>query len=404
MLIRILIKLSSLLLVLAIKSMAGGGIDGGGGMVFTCPTSATNAEKVFLVDTYKQLKSSEKLKISDPGLILRAAIIFFKNHPSKIFKDAVFMDPRNSQDRVSLSWLIEYKNNNLIFSPSTESLPLLGDDHIEAKDIPNGCQKRQLAIQKISAGNILYDQKLESKLTFFESGFFRLHEILISIRNSPGLDTTEIREEIDALLSENLESFQKALIDIIPLIIPRSERTLLFEDSRKDLCHTRSSSFSNFNLSKQDLINSAICNFYDKAIHFQTEILPKPLFLLKVLKSIPAQLLCRVTAVARNDFNYQEKLFTVNKAPNPSYTNEFLYVDKQQRVDYESSVAKFRFSLSWNNLTTTNTHSLIVENYSENANEFYGNLYLTNEKDPQKLSHLGVACQPTSKEVLFNEN
>lgn len=297
--------------------------------------------------------------------------------------------------------MIEYKKNSLIFSPSTEPLPLLGDDHISFKEIPSGCQKKQLAIQKISAGNVLYDPKLESGLSFFDAGFFKLHEILISIRNSPGLDTTEIRDEIDSILSENMTSFQMALIQIVPLIISQSKRVFLFENTKRDLCHFEGSSFSSFNLSKKELIKSAVCRFFDTAISFQEVISSKPMAALKTLKRVPTELICRITATAKNDFNYQNKILVVSKLNEGNSLKEFLYVYKNQRSDYESSLTKFRFSWSWENLMSKDKYSLIIENYSELAEEFNGRLYILNEQNPQKLSHFGVACRSLSKDDLF---
>ena len=184
-------------------------------------------------------------------------------------------------------------------------------------------------------------------------------------------------------------------------LISQSKRVFLFENTKRDLCHFEGSSFSSFNLSKKELIKSAVCRFFDTAISFQEVISSKPMAALKTLKRVPTELICRITATAKNDFNYQNKILVVSKLNEGNSLKEFLYVYKNQRSDYESSLTKFRFSWSWENLMSKDKYSLIIENYSELAEEFNGRLYILNEQNPQKLSHFGVACRSLSKDDLF---
>jgi len=176
------------------------GRDGGGGVGFLCHEKG--GDKVYLADTYQLVKSG-KLKgyeDVDLGIVLAAAAQTINEKQS------------NGADGSLLNATLAARNSALQWQKQSP-LPLLGDDHIPADQVPANCEKVQLVIQDVSTRVVHYDDKLVNQLTGTEIAFLNVHETLISIRNEPGADTTPIRAQVASVLDST------KFVDLVKLVI-----------------------------------------------------------------------------------------------------------------------------------------------------------------------------------------
>jgi hypothetical protein len=173
---------------------AGGGSAGGGGVVFAC------ADHVYLADTYSAIRAvGPFLEVDGPKIEARLPLAI-----TKLYPNATFQNPTGHGANVDLKTALDAIEKKLVFTPSHGPIPLLGDDHIPASAVPNGCVKMQVARQDIATGVVLVDESLRARMSSLEIKLLNLHEALIHLRNQPGVDTTSIRATIEDFVTREL--------------------------------------------------------------------------------------------------------------------------------------------------------------------------------------------------------
>lgn len=204
-----LIALIYLLLLAPSISWSKGGISGGGGgNVITCPGPG-GSEDVFLADVFGDLQSFDPQQ----RLVQRRQL---PRLTSQGYLESLWRGWRQANPDMPIHKLYG-KELELNWVP-VRSLPLLGDDYIPAQSIPPGCQKRQLAIQRLADKTVFFDIFLYLKLSPLERFLFRMHEALIATRNRAGRDTTPIRKRIQRALQ-----FAKLDTQSIPALVSKEK-------------------------------------------------------------------------------------------------------------------------------------------------------------------------------------
>lgn len=203
--------------------------SGGGGASIVCKDSnLSHVSHVYLADTFDLIRSGKlkKLESTDRDIAFNAAVAILKiKYPKKSFKK-----PNSENEMVDLAWMLQYTKDNLQYNlinpegtydylniktydgdssvstsmPTKGDRPLveLGDDHILKSELPNNCEKRQIAVQEINKMAFTLDLILQGQMTRLEEGLLRLHEALVSIRNIPGADTTPIRKMVHSVVED----------------------------------------------------------------------------------------------------------------------------------------------------------------------------------------------------------
>lgn len=196
----VIISFASMVLILAnapsLFAVGNGGT--GGGMVISC------AESTYLADTFNLMASLKSKGVQDiDAFLIQTAIL---QVIEKKMPEETYPDPDDSKQKVSLATMLEHVRKKLVYVKTNETLPLLGDDNIDESKLPVGCSKQQVAIQDIPKRTVLVNHQLQMSLTSLERGLLEFHETLIGLRNQPGVDTTPIREKIENLMKNELNS------------------------------------------------------------------------------------------------------------------------------------------------------------------------------------------------------
>ncbi|MGE3608621.1 MAG: hypothetical protein AB7I27_03455 [Bacteriovoracaceae bacterium] len=120
------------------------------------------------------------------------------DYSTDIWKQSVFETLNKKQP--GFGDIIKARLTQLRFVETDQEIPELDDDNIK---VPKGCEKKQLAIQNLTTGEVVYSKKLAEKLSPLEFLFFQIHEALISIKKiNTNQDTTPIRAEVLKLSSD----------------------------------------------------------------------------------------------------------------------------------------------------------------------------------------------------------
>jgi hypothetical protein len=173
-----------------------GGADPSGGVGFVCQ-EAGDKTKIYLADTYSLAKTGvfDILKPTSPSEFI-ASIVAMLNG---VYPEKVYQHPTLPDQKVSIGWLITYTYGQLKFKlADSQNLPQLEDDHIDPASVPRNCEKIQLAVQDVPSKVVRVSPRV-SDLNWGERGLLEFHETLISLRNQPGADTTEIRHAVDKI-------------------------------------------------------------------------------------------------------------------------------------------------------------------------------------------------------------
>lgn len=184
-------------------SRSEGGDGSGGGDVIKCGSGFMGhffKNRVFLADTFA-LTIQDLIptlpEIVDEEVYLKTALTTLKHH-----------DPVVSEK-------IESRLKSLKFT-AVESVPELDDDNIDIAELKKlsdmHCEKKQLAVQNLSTGEVRYNQSLFLQLSFVERALFKIHEAYIAERAKTG-DTTLIRKSIAGIAEEG--GFASFLTDTI---------------------------------------------------------------------------------------------------------------------------------------------------------------------------------------------
>ena len=171
-----------------------GGSSDGGAKGIACEMDGQ--EKVFLADTFalKENKVFKNLKIHEPTALVQMVAEFIdRKHPEKIFSHPLF-----PKQNVSAAWIFVHTFAQLSVEYGKD-LPDLPDDHIDPTNLPKNCRKVQIAVQNLTSGIIQEDLGLVGKMGLLDRNFLQIHETFMSLRNRPGIDSTPIRKEVEAL-------------------------------------------------------------------------------------------------------------------------------------------------------------------------------------------------------------
>lgn len=210
----------TLSLAIPIAGLAQEGVNsgGGGGDGFKCKSNDPSAIQGYttrLVDTYGNTEL-DKLEQNNVGQLRRDyGIRTVARYLDKVMPEKVYPHPYKSDLKISFGSLLVLHYMKLYFMTYDLSpLPDLKDDNIPFWKVPSGCKKIQLAIQDIPSGVVSQSPEVRFDLPLFDRLFLRIHEVLISIRNQPGLDTTPIRKDVErlaAMLRDDQVQFIKNL-------------------------------------------------------------------------------------------------------------------------------------------------------------------------------------------------
>ncbi|MBI3017593.1 MAG: hypothetical protein HYY62_06345 [Deltaproteobacteria bacterium] len=167
--------------------------DNGGGDVFVCQERAylglVSQENIYLADTYDYLHSKEGRNLVSQFRKLSALQIL-----EAVVKTVRFQDATLGEELFQAL-------ANLKFTERT-TVPELNDDDIQ--NVPQGCEKKQLAIQGIRSGAVIYSRPYFNRLSEVEKALFHLHESFVRITGQatrPDLmrNTKEIREKVSSV-------------------------------------------------------------------------------------------------------------------------------------------------------------------------------------------------------------
>ncbi len=165
----------------------------GGGDVFVCQEYSylglIQTERIYLADTYAYLHTKDGAHL----------VHQFGNLRSDQVLESILKTVRSQDEQMAQELTDALANFKL--TPRTE-VPQLNDDDIQ--DIPVGCEKRQLAIQGIHSGVIIYNQNYLAQLSGLERALFQLHEAYVRVTGrSSAADlirsTKEIREKVSSV-------------------------------------------------------------------------------------------------------------------------------------------------------------------------------------------------------------
>lgn len=176
-----------LLATLSIPAFAGrGGQGSGGGDAVICDRSLfESTNRVYLADTL--------------SLMALGKIPPQVNAVEEIYLEQL-LSILDSQD-AEAGKKIRERLSSLQFEP-TGDLPELDDDNINIDEIValtgRRCYKKQLAIQDLETGEVLFNSSLLEEISVAERALFKIHEAYISLKKRPGhSDTTAIRKEVE---------------------------------------------------------------------------------------------------------------------------------------------------------------------------------------------------------------
>lgn len=172
----------------------------GGGMVIVCPNGS-----VYLADTYNVIDTLILKGITDiDSYQVQVAItqVLLKKYPAKIYPS-----PDDPSNKVDIATMLDDIRKKIKINFTNNDLKLLGDDYIDENRL-NGCKKVQIAIQKIKISEVEINKTLYLKLSSLERGLLDFHELLINLRSKPGLNTTEIRNQIEDIMKNELSLFE----------------------------------------------------------------------------------------------------------------------------------------------------------------------------------------------------
>ncbi|MCK5073826.1 MAG: hypothetical protein KAQ98_10400 [Bacteriovoracaceae bacterium] len=168
-------------------------MDSGGGDVIACRRGLPliGPMDYYLADTYK--------------IAIEDGLKDFPSVPEEIFLDSLIKQLNNITN--GLGDAISSRLSEMKFIYVDKKLPELDDDNISKRWIGKRCKKIQLAIQQIPKKEVRINNKLYKKLSSIEKVLFKIHEALISLRNTSG-DTTQIRDKVfDTINCDNFENF-----------------------------------------------------------------------------------------------------------------------------------------------------------------------------------------------------
>ena len=231
-----------LALVVSVPAFATDGTNsGGGGVGFYCNENGTM--KAYLADTYAALKSGRLNRMKPYGAVDfdQAIEVINQRFPQKVFQH-----PYVTGQKVTLGFMLAHSYNGLKRIYTENAIPATNDDHIPASAIPANCTKIQLARQYFANKIVMYRN---IGLSPQENFYLDLHEAFIALRNRAGANTTEIRQQVEALTPilsnpsnfalEILSELSKRWIDrpIVPQAQQTRFRTLYYFPSQL-MCET----------------------------------------------------------------------------------------------------------------------------------------------------------------------
>ena len=176
------------------NSLTDGGVSDGGGDVIICKEGIWPyiKKKVFLADTYDFMTSAKASSLP--------------SRPTEKEKiEAIRKRLNMMHDKLGDIILKRLKKLKFIYVKNVKEMD--GDN----VSVPDGCTKKQLAIQNVVTGEVRVNKELHNSISPWEKALFKIHESFISLRN-PGRDTTLVRSEVREII--NTTSINDILADM----------------------------------------------------------------------------------------------------------------------------------------------------------------------------------------------
>ncbi len=198
--------------------------SGGGGVGFYC--NVNGQMKAYLADTIQAMRTGQLARMKAYGAadFDQAIEVINQRYPQKVFQH-----PYVRGQKVTLGFMLSHSNNGLKKIYTDKPIPPTNDDHIPASAVPQNCKKIQLARQDFATKIVMYRSV---RLSPQENFYLDLHEAFISLRNRPGINTTEIRQKV-AGLSEILSNPNNFALDVLKELGNRwSNREIVAQDKQ----------------------------------------------------------------------------------------------------------------------------------------------------------------------------